>query len=305
MDALYAKQGRGRQFEDKEARDKYLQLQIDELMSAKEDKENFLNDQQDSLANARRAISDLEKALGKKKENLAKEEKVLEDLSKSLTEKKRERQDMAEKRRAHQSEYNDLSSKVSDARDSQRKAYSSLRKTMPRNTAMGLDALNRIVQEEGIRVGEQYFGPVMDNIELKQDKYQVAVERSADNALFHVIVDTDATAARLMKRLESDRLGRVTFLPLNQLRISNVKYPESRDIVPLLSTCINYDRRLERAMTHVFGKKLLANSVEVASAWSARCDMDAVTLQGDLCSRKGSLSGGFIDRTKRYVCLCT
>merc|ERR1711862_810186 len=48
----------------------------------------------------------------------------------------------------------------------------------------------------------------------------------------------------------------------------------------------------------VFGKKLLARNVDVASQWSRQCDMDAITLEGDLCSRKGALTGGFIDALK-------
>ena len=52
-------------------------------------------------------------------------------------------------------------------------------------------------------------------------------------------------------------------------------------------------------LQHVFGKKLLARSVDVASTWSAQCDMDAITLEGDLCSRKGALTGGYIDHAKR------
>jgi structural maintenance of chromosome 3 (chondroitin sulfate proteoglycan 6) len=101
-----------------------------------------------------------------------------------------------------------------------------------------------------------------------------------------------------MKRLEKDRLGRVTFLPLNRLRIDRANYPDSPDVRPLLSHCIKYDPKVERAMKHVFGKKLLARNVDVASTWSARCKMDAITLDGDLCSRKGALSGGFIDLSR-------
>jgi structural maintenance of chromosome 3 (chondroitin sulfate proteoglycan 6) len=299
MEGLYAKQGRGRQFESKEARDEYLKMQIDELNGVKEEKEAFLDEKRDSLANLRRAdalaVSDLEK----KKEDLAKNERMLDSLNKSISAKKRERHDMAEKRKVQWGALSELSAKVSDARDGARRAYSSLRKNMPRNTAMGLDALRRIIREEGVVVGEQYFGPVMDNIDLVDEKFQTAVEVAANNALFHVIVDTDATAARLMKRLETERLGRVTFLPLNQLHIPPTNYPDSRDVVSLLATCIRFDSRLQRAMDHVFGKKLLANSVEVATTWSIRCNMDAVTLDGDLCSRKGALSGGYVDRKKR------
>lgn len=301
IEGLYAKQGRGRQFENKEARDEYLQMQIGELNTAKEDKATFLNEQQDTLANLRRTVTMFESDIGNKKDEVAKNDRMLDSLNKSVSEKKRERNEMAEKRKSQWGALSELSAQVTDAKESARRAYSSMRKSMPRNTAMGLDALDRVIREEGIVVGEQYFGAVMDNIQLVDDKYQTAIEVAAQNALFHVIVDTDATAARLMRRLESERLGRVTFLPLNQLHVPNIQYPESRDILPLLSTCLRYDKKLQRAMDHVFGKKLLANSVEVASTWSARCDMDAVTLDGDLCSRKGALSGGFVDRSKRCV----
>ena len=299
MEGLYAKQGRGRQFESKESRDEYLRMQIDDLKGAKEEKEAFLNEQRDALANMRRSVTSSETSVDKKKAELAKNEKVLDSLNQSIMEKKRERHEMAEKRKVQSGALSELAGKVSDLRESARRANSSLRKIMPRNTYMGLDALTRIIREERIVVGEQYFGSVMENIELVDEKFQTAVEIAAQNSLFHVIVDTDATAARLMKRLENERLGRVTFLPLNQLQVSNTNYPDSRDVVPLLRTCVKYDSRLQRAMDHVFGKKLLANSVEVASTWSSRCGMDAVTLDGDLCSRKGALSGGFIDRNKR------
>lgn len=298
IEGLYAKQGRGKQFESEEARDQYLRMQIEDLNTSQRDKQTLLNQQRDTLASLRRIVDSSSEELVKKRKEITTNEKLLESISKSVSEKKRERHEMAEKRKSQWAALSDLSVRVSDAKEMARRAYSSLRKIMPRNTAMGLDALSRIIEEEGIVVGKQYFGPVMDNIELVQEKYQAAVEVAAQNALFHVIVDSDATAARLMKRLETERLGRVTFLPLNQLHVPNVNYPESRDIVPLLSTCIRYDSRLHKAMEHVFGKKLLANSVEVASTWSARCGMDAVTLDGDLCSRKGALSGGYVDLSK-------
>ena len=299
VDGIHAKQGRGKQFRSKKDRDEYLQKQVDNLKLLKDEKESMLTDSQDSLANLRRSIGNMEKDLDAKKKELIAKEKSLETTQQKLVTKRRERNEMAERRKVHWGELSDLSAQVTEGRDNLRKAQSRFRKVMPRNTAMGLDALNRIIQEERVVVGEQYFGPVMENIELVHPKYQTAVEAAAQNSLFHVIVDTDATAAKLMKRLEKERLGRVTFLPLNQLNIPNVKYPESPDIVPLMKECLKYDPRLKTAMQHVFGKKLLANSAEVASAWSTRCQMDVVTLEGDLCSRKGAMSGGYVDTTKR------
>lgn len=92
--------------------------------------------------------------------------------------------------------------------------------------------------------------------------------------------------------------GRVTFLPLNQLKVDGVRYPDSTDVAPLMEQCITFDPAVRRAMEHVFARKLLARSVDVASTWSTRSNMDAITLDGDLCSRKGALTGGFVDLEK-------
>jgi structural maintenance of chromosome 3 (chondroitin sulfate proteoglycan 6) len=83
---------------------------------------------------------------------------------------------------------------------------------------MGLEALKTIVEQEGFVHGTHYFGMLMNNFTLKDEKYQTAVEVAAQNSLFHVIVDTDQTVSKLLTRLERGRLGRVTFLPLTQLR---------------------------------------------------------------------------------------
>ena len=119
---------------------------------------------------------------------------------------------------------------------------------MPRATSMGLDALKHIVVQEKLTLGVQYFGLVMENFALTDPKYATAVEVAAQNSLFHIIVDTDETAARLMRRLEKDKLGRVTFLPLNQLSVEGVRYPDSTDVAPLMEECVEFDPAVRKAM---------------------------------------------------------
>jgi hypothetical protein len=58
---------------------------------------------------------------------------------------------------------------------------------------------------------------------LKTEAFRVAVEVAAGNSLFHVIVDTDTTAAYLMKELERRKAGRLTFLPLNRMRNADIQ----------------------------------------------------------------------------------
>ena len=298
QEALYAKQGRGRQFETKQERDVYLQSNIAELETAKTEKESELASQQDSLASMRRTVEQENKDVDKLNEQVTQMAGNLQSISKSMDEKKSERLKLHDARKEEWRQSQELQEQAREAREQYQKAVSDMRKAMPKATAMGLEALNTIVEQEGLVRGQQYFGMLMDNMKLRDEKYQTAVEVAAQNSLFHVIVDNDQTASRLMTRLEQGKLGRVTFLPLNRLRIDPVQYPESNDIRPLLDLCIQFDPKVERAMQHVFNKKLIARSPEVASEWSAKLSMDAITLDGDLCSRKGALTGGYVDTSK-------
>ena len=298
VESLYAKQGRGRQFSSKKDRDVYLNSHINELQAAKSDKEAQLNEQRDSLSNLRRSLASEIHDLLEKESSVNSKIDTRKNLFKTIEEKKRERLEVLDLRKEQWRICDELSEKVKEARESVQRSLSNVRKSMPRATAMGLQALDSIVLQERLVIGEHYFGMLMENMELVDPKFQNAVEVAAQNALFHVIVDTDATAARLMKRLESEKLGRVTFLPLNRLRIEHATYPESADVKPLLSQCIKFKTNVEKAMQHVFGKKLLARNVDAASTWSNKCGMDAITLEGDLCSRKGALTGGYVDQQK-------
>eukprot|EP00592_Proboscia_alata_P015632 CAMPEP_0194394964 /NCGR_PEP_ID=MMETSP0174-20130528/124151_1 /TAXON_ID=216777 /ORGANISM="Proboscia alata, Strain PI-D3" /LENGTH=1044 /DNA_ID=CAMNT_0039190829 /DNA_START=603 /DNA_END=3737 /DNA_ORIENTATION=- len=297
IEGLYAKQGRGSQFRTEKERDKYLKKQISSLNRSLNQKKNSIKEKEDLLANLRQTNEEEKRGIVTKREAVTKYKSMLENLNSTLDEKRRERNELAEERKNKWRDLEDLNDKIHDTKEDTRKHESDLRKIMPRATALGLDALSRIVAEERIPA-QSYFGPVMENFELVDSKFQTAIEMAAQNSLFHVIVDTDETAARLMEILEKKKLGRVTFLPLNQLRSEDIQYPSSSDVVSMLDRCIKFDRRVTGAMKHIFGRKLLAKTVDAASQYSSSHNFDAITLDGDLCSRKGALSGGYIDVTK-------
>jgi structural maintenance of chromosome 3 (chondroitin sulfate proteoglycan 6) len=298
-DGLYAKQGRGKQYSSKAERDRSLTKQIKELEVMQGEKQEVLQQQQDSLGHLRRQITTSEETITSTQAEVKSKQESLQSIRKTLEEKQRNLHSLMDVRKHTWRKAEELQESLKDNRDHMQKCVSDVRKSMPRATAMGLKALQRIVEEERIVVGEQYFGMVMENMTLKDPKYQTCVEVAAQNALFHVIVDTDATAARLMEHLERKKLGRITFMPLNRLRAGyNTRYPQSNDVTPLLDMCIEFDPRVGRAMEHVFDKKLLAKSAEVASEWSSKVHMDCITLDGDLCSRKGALTGGYLDQAK-------
>ena len=95
-------------------------------------------------------------------------------------------------------------------------------------------------------------------------KYFTAVETAASNQLFQVVVDTDDTAARMLRELQQANAGRVTFMPLNRLRPGrDPEYPVSDDVIPMINK-LKFDAKLRPAFAQVFRKTLLVVNLEVA-----------------------------------------
>ncbi len=75
-------------------------------------------------------------------------------------------------------------------------------------------------------------GPVIDLFDCTEALY-TAVEVTAGNALYHVVVDSDVTASKIVQHLIRDKVGRVTCLPLNRLNVRNALAPKSQQTLQL------------------------------------------------------------------------
>jgi structural maintenance of chromosome 3 (chondroitin sulfate proteoglycan 6) len=293
---MYAKQGRGSEYTTEKDRDEYLKNVIKELEGSVAEKQGYIAGQEDDLAAMRRMIESEENGIKEFESDITKKHNILSKITQQLQEKTSERNTFAEDRRERWRAIEDVADKLVIEKEAQARADGDLRKAMPRATASGLDALADMVEKDNIK---GYYGTIMDNFTLIDDKFRTAVEVSAGNALFHVIVDNDDTAAKLMQKLEDKKLGRITFMPLSRLRVpESVTYPDSNDVVPIMTRCIKFNPVVKAAMTMVFGKKLLAKNIDSAALWSKNFDMDAVTLDGDEVNSKGALHGGFVDTSR-------
>lgn len=135
------------------------------------------------------------------------------------------------------------------------------------------------------------------------------------DSLFHVVVDDDETASRILEVMVKERLGRVTFMPLNRLRPPPVTYPEQEEeAIPLyvrvgrqalqslatddISFSINrlrFDEKFRPAMQQVFSKAIIVQNLNLGAAFARSHGLTAITLQGDKQDKKGALTGGFHD----------
>uniref|UniRef100_A0AAV1TB16 SMC hinge domain-containing protein n=1 Tax=Peronospora matthiolae TaxID=2874970 RepID=A0AAV1TB16_9STRA len=67
--------------------------------------------------------------------------------------------------------------------------------------AYGARRSPQTVRELQFRVRGNYE-PLIDLVKPVEERYRIAVDEDSGGALFHVVIDTDDTAARIMKELD-------------------------------------------------------------------------------------------------------
>jgi chromosome segregation protein len=161
-------------------------------------------------------------------------------------------------------------------------------KSSPTLINPALDFVNLLKQkgEAGI------FGCIVDLIKF-DPRYAVAVEAAAGSRLFYVVVDTINTATKIIEKLKATVNGRVTFIPLKEIKVVSHKAPQNYQF---LSSFISYQPEIKKAVDFVFGDTVLVdNSKKVEEIGIG--DYRIVTLDGEVFERSGLVSGGRIEST--------
>lgn len=177
--------------------------------------------------------------------------------------------------------------------------------TLDRSTALGLENLPIVVKELGFD-NQKVFG-LVGNLVHYSNKYKQSLESVAGVSLFNVVVDTDTTASEIMAHMQKNKLGRLSFIPLNRMKNSNsIGYPPESvgAYVPLIKK-LKYESYLEPCMKLLFGKSLVVKNLETGSILAKQYGFSAVTPDGDRVDSTGAITGGFSNISQKSVRLDT
>ena len=295
---LYNKQGMNKQFKTKKERDVFLSEQIRTLQRSLETQQNVYNQLDDDVHQLTSKYNHDTNALETMNQSISVDKSRLQDINMELHTKIKLRNESQEKRKLLWKDNDSLQEEIVTVRNDLSKYENYLNSNLPKAVSLGLKNIEAIVAEFNV---QGYYGPLIDNFTLKNDVFQLAIEKAIGNALFHIIVDNDETAAFLIKELEKrgskhhNHGGRLTFLPLNRLRVHNITYPDSRDVRPLLDVACEYNPQFTLAMKQVFNRKLLVRDLNIAAQFSQEYDLDCITRDGDVVNRQGGFEGGYHD----------
>ncbi|MDO4265712.1 MAG: chromosome segregation protein SMC [Eubacteriales bacterium] len=140
-------------------------------------------------------------------------------------------------------------------------------------------------------------GVVADLIKTKKE-YEVAVETALGGSIQNIVTDSEETAKVLIEHLKKNRFGRATFLPLSAIRGRGQKEYEAalseRGAVGLASSLTETKDTYRELNEYLLGRCLVVDSMDnaIAIARKFKHSLKIVTLDGELLSPGGSISGG-------------
>jgi SMC proteins Flexible Hinge Domain len=112
--------------------------------------------------------------------------------------------------------------------------------------------------------------------------------------LFHVVVDDSHVAEQCIELLNKSKLGRLTFLPLDNLHPTVVDQSKidafhadrgiesgsrARELDPMIGY-IKFEPAIRPAVDTIWGNVLLAKDIDVANAAAKRCNAECITQDG-------------------------
>ena len=142
-------------------------------------------------------------------------------------------------------------------------------------------------------------GIVASLIEVPK-KYEIAIEVSLGRAIQNIVCDRISDAKRSIEYLRKNDLGRVTFLPLENLddkgqqseQLSHVH--REKGFIGIAKDLIKVEKRFDKLAEFLLGRILIVEDFETASRMIKIKNLryKVITLEGDVLVPGGAISGG-------------
>ncbi|MGC8537427.1 MAG: AAA family ATPase [Candidatus Micrarchaeia archaeon] len=153
--------------------------------------------------------------------------------------------------------------------------------------ALSGNAYDRIEKALHDRIDAGFFGRVA-GICSYEDKYALAVNAAAYSRLNYFVVDRIETAEKAIEELKRSKLGRASFIPIEDLKARKLLARKGLDS---LISHIKYDKKFEKVVEYVFSNVYIVEEIRDAKQYGVG-DARYVTLDGSLLDTSGIITGG-------------
>ena len=230
-------------------------------------------------------------------EELKKEEKRLEQIQEELDRLTELEEETAFRLTAAEEDGSALAARLSRSQQDYHISHSkleSLKNLAERYERYG-NSIRRVMEQKSRIPG--IHGVVADLISTSK-KYETAIETALGGSIQNIVTDREETAKELIEYLKKNRYGRATFLPLTGISARGGFTQESAlrepGILGLASDLVEVKDEYRTLIQYLLGRVVVADTIDhaIALARKFRHTLRIVTLEGELLSAGGSMTGG-------------
>ncbi len=128
-------------------------------------------------------------------------------------------------------------------------------------------------------------------------QFETAIEVALGNAVQNIVTFDENGAKDLIEYLKQNQFGRATFLPISSMKRRDLDehlVAGKKGVFGVASKLISYDRKIDNVVSNLLGATVIVDNMVTAVnlARENRYSFRIVTLEGDIVSTQGSLTGG-------------
>jgi len=299
--------------DDEERQIELLKSSIMEKMDIQSDKKMQIGNVKNHMENLHKRQKSIDSEvyinmLEKDKEAIKKEElaESLRQASDKISHLKQQLNEKAEERSQSDKILEDLRLKQGRIKsDIQSKgARTRTLKEMEEN----LEGYNRSVKQvlqacrSSSEFGKGIHGALAQLIKVDK-KYETAIEMSLGPALQNIVTNSEEDAKKAIEYLKTNKLGRATFLPLTSVKSRNFDSNTLEKISKCTGFCgvgsdlLEFEKQYQGIIENLLGKVVITDNIDnaIKMARTFGYSFKIVTLEGDILSAGGSMTGGSVE----------
>lgn len=211
------------------------------------------------------------------KEKLDEKEKEFETLKNTL-------EDLKKQKHSLQFHFDEVSSK-----------YTSLHNIIENQKNMS--ASIQFVSQKS-KDDKKVFGPLINMLDIPKE-YQMAISTLFSYSFNDIVVEDSKTANKYISLLKESKVGTATFIPVDSIKVKPIntkKYDYSIDYARNLVKNISNNKSIDKVIDYVFSNALVVDKMENGIKLSKFVNDRIVTLDGDIISATGRMTGGYNTR---------
>lgn len=296
--------------EKNEANKNKIEELNDKIENLKDEIINLLNEKQD--------VSNKLSTLNANKENINQRNENINLEISEINEKLKSKEELLEE---IQNKINSKKEKIEDFKKKVNSYYENLRKLKEDNHNLNVKIQNNnyALKEYSSKLNvyidmeNHYEGfnrgvkEVLKNKNLKgiygalgqvvtvPQKYEKAIEAALGAYMQNIITSDENSAKAAINYLKHNKIGRVTFLPMNIIKSKKINNIQARtNFIGIASDLISYEEKYRDILENILGRTVVIDNIDegIKFARETGHKYKVVTLEGEILNPGGSLTGG-------------